>query len=84
MIILHEQGQIVRVPKQRPLDRQLLNLIRPGDVENLCRRQVRGAGEIEIIFIEEEFEGLWGRGRVGSAEEDGVKFEHTGEAIDQK
>lgn len=70
VIILHIQIQIVRVPKQRSLDGNLLDVIGTGQGEGLGGREVSGGGEVEGIVVDEEFEGAGGGGGVGGADED--------------
>ncbi len=74
VIILHVQIQIIRVPEQRSLDRDLLDVVGTGKGEGLGGREVSGGGEVEGVVVDEEFEGAGSGGGVGGADEDGVEF----------
>lgn len=80
VIILHEQAEIVRVPKQGSLDGNLLHVIGLRDVEDLGRGHVGAGREVEIVAVAEHFKGAGtGRGR-RCPEKDGMEFEDAGEA----
>lgn len=88
MIILHKKTQIIRIPKQRPLDRNFLHIIRLRDMQDLCRSEIspiRGDGrEIEIVAVVEKLQGGRARGRGRGTEEDGVEFEDAGETNERR
>ena len=64
IIILHKQCQALYLPEQRSLDSNILNLRGLRQGEFLGGSEVAGGAEIEIVAVDEDFEGL-GRGGGG-------------------
>ena len=81
MIILHKHTQAVRVAKRGPLDRDLLHVVCARDGQRLGRGDVGAGGEVEVVVVAVEVEGAGAGGGVGGADEEGVEFEDTGEAV---
>lgn len=74
VIILHKQRQIIRIPEFRPLDRQLLHIVRLANRQALCRREVCCGGEINIVPVMVHLQSLRAGVRRIGADEDGVEF----------
>lgn len=80
MIILDEQGEAVRVAKERSADGEVLDFVCARDCEGLGWSAVDGGGKVEVVGVAKEFECGWAGGGVGGAEEDGVEFYYAGES----
>lgn len=72
VIVFHKQRQVVRIPKLSPLHLQLLDIVGLRDGESLRRLEVGGGGEVEIVFVVVDFQGLGTAVGGGGADEDGV------------
>lgn len=59
VIILEEQIQAVNIVEKRPFDRYLLHVRGLRERERLRRRLLRRGPEVQVVFVGEEFEGLW-------------------------
>lgn len=58
IIILHKQRQTLHLSKQGSLNLYILDFRGLGEVELLGRRQVCCGGEINVVAVDEHFEGL--------------------------
>lgn len=73
-IILHKKRQTLYFPKKRPLDPDILHFTRLTQFKSLRGLHFRRGAEIEIVAVDEDFQGFGGGGRVGGADEEGVEF----------
>lgn len=69
-IILKEQCQAIRIPKQCPLDRNLLDFGSLRKNKGLGWGGVGCGAEVEVVLVEIDFESARGRGGGGCADED--------------
>ena len=74
VVILQKQRQIVRIPKLRPLHLQLLDVIGLRDGKSLRRLEIRSGGEVEVVLVVVDFEGLGTAVGGGGSDEDGVQL----------
>lgn len=69
-IILKEQRQAIRIPKQCPLDRNLLDFGSLRKNKGLGWGRVGCGAEVEVVLVEVDFESARGRGGGGCADQD--------------
>lgn len=74
VIIFHEQRQAVRVAEQGALDGDFLDAGGSREMDGLCGGNIGCGGEVEVVVVNKQVEGLGRRGGVGGAEEEGVEF----------
>lgn len=81
VVVLEEEVEVVRVAEQGALDGEFLDVGGAGELQRLGGLEVGGGGEVEVVAVGEEFQGLGGGRMRGGAEEDRVQAYNAGEAV---
>lgn len=79
-VVGEEERQAAHGVEARAPHGEFLDLRGLAELKGLGRRGVVGRGEVDVVPVEEDVQGLGGRGGGGGAQEDGVEFYLGGEA----